>query len=160
MSCRWNTAENPNLDFGYDQKMFGNHSFIHPPNSTIPNATTSGPVELFNHFHKDINMRFGGIRKPRTYSNIPFSNSSGWLLPDSFSVGAGDNNWNMTAEGWADWYTSNHLHFLNDGLDYWWNDEGETQWCVANGPNAATVHAASVGAVADFDCATIKAPAS
>ena len=122
---RWNTPQNKNLDFGYDPTMFGNHSFIHPPGSSIPNATTSGPVELFRHFHRDINMRFGGIRKPRTYSNFNLSNTSGWLLPNSFDVGAGDSNWNMSAPGWADWYTTNHLHFLSDGLDFWWNDEGE-----------------------------------
>jgi alpha-glucosidase len=27
-----------------------------------------------------------------------------------------------------DWYTKGHLHFLKDGMSYWWNDEGETQW--------------------------------
>jgi alpha-glucosidase len=26
------------------------------------------------------------------------------------------------------WYTEKHLHFLDDGVDFWWNDEGETQW--------------------------------
>ena len=45
--------------------MFGHHDFTHPPNSTIPNATTDGPVELFQHLHRDLNVRFGGIRKPR-----------------------------------------------------------------------------------------------
>ena len=124
----WNTPENPNLDFGYDPKMFGNHTFIHAPNSTVPNATTSGPAELFEHFKRDLNMRWAGIRKPRTYSNQALSNASGWLLPDIFSVGAGDYNWNMSAPGWADWYTTNHLHFLEDGVEFWWCDEGETQW--------------------------------
>lgn len=133
----WNTPQNPDADFDYDPKMFGNHSFIHPPGSTIPNANTSGPVQLFQHFHRDLNMRFGGIRKPRTYSNINFCNASGWLLPDNFSVGAGDNNWNMSAPGWFDWYVGSHLHFLQDGLDYWWNDEGETQWFTYTWWNAA-----------------------
>ena len=123
----WNTPANPNSDFEYDPVMFGKHSFVHPQGSTVPDATTNGPVELFAHFHS-FNMRFCGIRKPRSYSNIALSNSSGWLLPNSFDVGAGDNNWNMTAPGWADWYVSNHVHFLKDGLDSWWNDEGETQW--------------------------------
>jgi len=21
-----------------------------------------------------------------------------------------------------------HIHFLRDGVSFWWNDEGETQW--------------------------------
>ena len=25
-------------------------------------------------------------------------------------------------------YTEKHTHFLDDGVDFWWNDEGETQW--------------------------------
>jgi hypothetical protein len=56
-------------------------------------VTTAGPVELFAHFKKDLDMRFGGIRKPRSYSNVALSNTSGWLLPDKDSVGAGGNNW-------------------------------------------------------------------
>jgi len=47
--------------------MFGNHTFSHPG---WPTVSTSGPVELLKHFHQDLNMRFGGIRKPRSYSNI------------------------------------------------------------------------------------------
>ena len=64
--------------------MFGAHSFVHKSGSVVPNASTNGPVELFDHFHKDINMRFSGIRKPRSYSNIALSNASGWLLPNRF----------------------------------------------------------------------------
>jgi hypothetical protein len=96
----WNTPANPNLDFEYDPVMFGHHVFVHPPGSVVPNATTDGPVQLFEHFQKDINFHWGGIRKPRSYNHIPLSNASGWLLPLNFSVGAGDNNWNMTAPGW------------------------------------------------------------
>lgn len=116
------------LDFGYDPIMFGYHNFTHPPGSTIPNAITNGSVELFNHFHKDIHMRFGGIRKPRTYSNQALSKANGWLLPDNFSVGAGPNNWNMSLPEWSNWWIPQTAHFTADGMDYFWNDEGETQW--------------------------------
>ena len=73
--------------------MWYNQTFVHAPGSSVPNATTRTPADVLAHFHRDINMRFGGIRKPRSYSNIPFCNASGWLLPNNFSVGAGDNNW-------------------------------------------------------------------
>ena len=76
-SRRWNTAENKDLDFGYDQKMFGPHTFVHPEGSTVPNASTTDAPSLFKHFRDDLRMHFGGIRKPRTYSNIALSNSSG-----------------------------------------------------------------------------------
>jgi hypothetical protein len=99
--------------------MFGPHSFVHPANSTIPNATTTGPADLLQHFHEDLNIRFAGIRKPRTYSNMALSNASGWLLPADFAVGAGPNNWNMTpGNGWAEWYVPRTEHFLKDGMDF------------------------------------------
>jgi hypothetical protein len=93
---------------------------VHPANSTVPNATTDGPAELLRHFHEDIHVRFGGIRKPRTYSHVALSNDSGWLLPDAWSVGAGSNNWDMSSQAWADFYIGGHAHFLQDGVDFWW----------------------------------------
>ena len=95
----WHNGKTADEDFNYDPIMFGPHSFVHHANSTIPNATTTNATDLLAHFHNDLNVRWGGIRKPRTYSNIPLSNSSGWLLPNNFDVGAGDNNWNMSATG-------------------------------------------------------------
>ena len=94
--CSNTPGNGDNCDFSYDPVMFGPHSFVHKAGSTIPNATTTDAPSLLAHFHKDINMRFSGIRKPRTYSNFDLSNSSGWLLPNTFDVGAGDSNWNST----------------------------------------------------------------
>jgi len=109
-------------DFAYDPVMFGPHQFVHPSNSTVPNATTQGPVDLFAHFHDDLHIKFAGIRKPRTYSHHDLSNASGWLLPSSFEVGAGPNNWNMTpGNGWSDWWVHRTTHFLQDGMDFWWS---------------------------------------
>ena len=89
---------------------------------------TSGAIELFKHFHDDLNMRFGGIRKPRTYSNLDLSNRSGWLLKGSKAEGPGGADWNYSVPSFREWYTKQHLHFLEEGLDFWWNDEGETEW--------------------------------
>lgn len=72
--------------------MFGPHKFVHAPGSTVRNATTKGSADLLAHFHNDLHVKFAGIRKPRTYSHHDLSNASGWLLPDSFEVGAGPNN--------------------------------------------------------------------
>ena len=129
-----------NFDFTYEPVMFGPHSFVHPPGSTIPNANTTGPVDLLAHFHDDLHIKFAGIRKPRTYSNLALSNASGWLLPPSFEVGAGPGNWNMTpGNGWAPWWVENTAHFLEEGMDFWWNDEGETQWFTYKWWNDAQV---------------------
>jgi hypothetical protein len=42
-----------------------------------------------------------------------------------FFQNIGLNNWNYTVAAFRDWYTANHLHFLQEGMDFWWNDEGE-----------------------------------
>lgn len=74
-------------------------------------------------------MHFGGIRKPRTYSNKALSQSNGWLLPPASDVGeGGDINWNFSVPALREWYTRTHAHFIEDGMDFWWNDEGETAW--------------------------------
>ena len=39
-----------------------------------------------------------------------------------------DINWNFSVPAFREWYTSTHAHFIEDGMDFWWNDEGETAW--------------------------------
>ena len=74
-------------------------------------------------------MHFGAIRKPRTYSNLPLSQKNGWLLPNVSDVGEGGNiNWNFSVPSLRAWYAETHAHFVRDGIDFWWNDEGETSW--------------------------------
>ena len=104
-------------------------------------------MDLFQHFHSSLHIRFGGIRKPRTYSNAALSNASGWLLPSTFEVGAGPNNWNMTpGNGWEEWWVPRTEHFLRDGMDFWWNDEGETQYWTYTWWNSAQSKVAAAAA--------------
>ena len=125
-------------DFGYAASFWTRNKFRN-------GKMYAGAKATLDHFHEDLNMRFGGIRKPRTYSNIKLSNTSGWMLSDKDGVGAGNNNWNMSHDAgvgtnkWSDWYIANHEHFLRDGIDYWWNDEGETQWFTYQWWNEAQV---------------------
>ena len=123
-------------DFQYDPVMWGNHTFGGQEDWPLVNVET--PADILNFFHqglgssntstKSLKMRFGGIRKPRAYSHVNFSKSRGWLLPREDAVGAGFNNWNFTRDDFLQWYANGHEHFLRDGIDFWWNDEGETQW--------------------------------
>jgi len=74
-------------------------------------------------------MHFGGIRKPRTYSNLNMAGMKGWLLPLASDVGEGGGiNFNFSVPECREWYAQTHAHFINDGMDFWWNDEGETSW--------------------------------
>ena len=90
----------PGEDFSYRPEWWYNQTFT--VNSTV--IKTSTPADVFNKvFTSALNVRWAGIRKPRTYSNIDFCNRSHWLLPDSDSVGAGGNNWNYSIPEFIDW---------------------------------------------------------
>ena len=88
------------------------------------------PADVLAHFKAPpLSMHFGAIRKPRTYSNLPLSRAHGWLLPNASDVGEGGNvNWNFSVPSLRAWYAETHAHFVRDGIDFWWNDEGETSW--------------------------------
>ena len=122
-------------DFGYDAGMWGKQIFGEAAQGAgWPAVTTDGtPKSMLDFFHtgigtepgagdaKTLRMRWGGIRKPRAYSHVQLSKDNGWMLPDIDSVGAGINNWNYSSAEFQEWYTNNHLHFLDDGVVFWWN---------------------------------------
>ena len=65
-------------------------------------------------------MHFGGIRKPRTYSNKQLCVREGWLLDTASDVGeGGDINFNFSVPAMRSWYTKTHGHFVKDGMDFW-----------------------------------------
>lgn len=49
-------------------------------------TNVTSPTELLVWLHDTMHLRWGGIRKPRTYSNIDYSKDQGWLLPPQFAV--------------------------------------------------------------------------
>ena len=114
-------------DYGYRRNFWALQSFKQPDGRTVHTKTAA---EVFDHFHSPpLHMHFGGIRKPRTYSNKNLSSANGWLLPPASDVGEGpDRNYNFSVPAMREWYTSTHEHFVKDGMDFWWNDEGETAW--------------------------------
>jgi hypothetical protein len=114
-------------DYGYRDGWWNNVTFKQPDGSEVHCAT---PADVFAHFHAPpLNMHFGGIRKPRTYSNKNMTGAKGWLLPLASDVGeGGDINFNFSVPDMREWYTTTHAHFIKDGMDFWWNDEGETAW--------------------------------
>jgi alpha-glucosidase len=101
-------------DFGYNPEIF------------------SDPAAQLEEIRTKYHFAFGGIRKPRCFSkqNCAFLNESGWLLreetagPNPF----GPRNINFTSAEAQLWWAANSSHFLTEGVSYWWNDEGETQF--------------------------------
>ena len=100
------------------------------PPPPVKNVTCVTAKDVFDHFHAPpLSMHFGGIRKPRTYSNLNTSGTNGWLLPLASDVGEGGGiNFNFSVPECREWYAETHAHFIKDGMDFWWNDEGETSW--------------------------------
>lgn len=87
------------------------------------NVTFANPVAQLTQYHNQLNMRFGGIRKPRLGNSdlLVMAANKGWLLPNQ-------RNLNYSTAALRTWYQEQHAHYLNDGVDFWWNDEGETQY--------------------------------
>jgi alpha-glucosidase len=40
----------------------------------------------------------------------------------------GDRNLNYSIAALREWYAEQHAHYLAEGVDFWWNDEGETYY--------------------------------
>jgi alpha-glucosidase len=105
-------------------------------------------VEQLTQYHTQFNVRFGGIRKPRlgNSANLVLAKKNCWLIgvpcpgepanstalapaPAPAPLRDGDGrNLNYSLPAVRKWYNDNSYHFLKDGVDFWWNDEGETDY--------------------------------
>ena len=86
-------------------------------------------------YHTRLGVRFGAIRKPRIANATMLAavNKSGYLLPtanshDPSRPGPASNNLNFSVAAARTWYADHQAHYLSDGVDFWWNDEGETAY--------------------------------
>jgi hypothetical protein len=74
-------------DYGYEGSKWAKNTFSVDGRP----VTTTSPREVLDHFHKNRNMKWAGIRKPRSYSNVNLSATNGWMLAADTNVGAGKN---------------------------------------------------------------------
>merc|ERR550525_1616517 len=91
----------------------------------------------------------GGIRKPRLGNTalLALARSKGWLLPMGEPGGAfppsghyaDSRNLNFSNPAVRSWYAAQQGHYLDDGVDFWWNDEGETDFFTNYWWNVAEV---------------------
>eukprot|EP00056_Hartaetosiga_gracilis_P010544 m.156347 g.156347 ORF g.156347 m.156347 type:complete len:842 (+) comp13338_c0_seq2:110-2635(+) len=86
------------------------------------NITFPDPKNELQEYRKQLNFRFGGIRKPRLGNSelLVMAKNKGWLISGR--------NLNYSIEALQTWYYTQHTHYLQDGVEFWWNDEGETQY--------------------------------
>lgn len=108
------------------------------------------PEAQLRDYHTRYNLRVGGIRKPRlgNTSELAAAQSRGWLLPGGVATGkwppealtyADQRNLNFSIPEARSWYAQHAQRLLDAGMDFWWNDEGESDyftfhwWNVAEG---------------------------
>mmetsp|Transcript_126746 Transcript_126746/g.405846 ORF Transcript_126746/g.405846 Transcript_126746/m.405846 type:complete len:773 (+) Transcript_126746:92-2410(+) len=114
--------------------------------------TFSQPKEQLAAYKRN-NFRVGGIRKPRLGDTelLALAKNNGWILgngepaggypPDKAGAYAKERNLDFANPAVRNWYSQNLAHFVEDGMDFWWNDEGETNVWTFHWWNVAQVQA-------------------
>lgn len=109
-------------DFGYNPKLWPD------PKGQLP------------YYRDSLHVRFGGLRKPRLGNTqlLNEARAKGWLLPGAEPGGryppdvtksyAWRRNINFSIPEARQWYGQQLAHYLDDGVEFWWNDEGETDY--------------------------------
>eukprot|EP00759_Apiculatamorpha_spiralis_P047338 PhF_6_TR43100/c0_g1_i2/m.65842/K01187/malZ; alpha-glucosidase len=98
------------------------------------NVTFPQPVQQLAYYFQNLSFRFGGIRKPRFGNSglIQMALQNGWLVGQFGHPQTGGQpqtrNLNYSMPAVLDYYSQANAHYLNDGVDFWWNDEGETMY--------------------------------
>jgi len=103
-------------------------------------VTFPDPAAQLKTYRAKYHVRFSGIRKPRLGNTglLEQARASGWLLPggehegtypfDFESVYAYGRNLNFSIAEARKWYAGQLQALLDAGVDFWWNDEGETSY--------------------------------
>jgi alpha-glucosidase len=104
----------------YELPVTGSPSFVDFKYNSV---LFPSPVSQLNDYHNNFKVRFGGIRKPRLGNSdlLATVKNKGWLLPNARDL-------NYSKPEVRSWYADNTMQFLKDGVDFYWNDEGETQY--------------------------------
>jgi len=96
-------------------------------NKTFPN-----PTDQLKLYRDQLNMRFGGIRKPRlgNSDSLVMAKTKGWLVSQTKGFiardGVNGRNINYTRDDVREWYAKQQEHYYDDGVQFFWNDEGES----------------------------------
>lgn len=120
------------------------------------------PIEQLTEYHHIFNVRFGGIRKPRLGNStlLEMARSKGWLLPVGEPGGlayppaehadyAVDRCLDFSKPEVRTWYATMSLPLLQKGVDFWWNDEGETDYYTFHWWNEAELESLRMKSATD-----------
>jgi len=111
----------------------------------------SNPMQQLSNYKSGLKLRMAGIRKPRlgNTASLEFARSKGWILPNgepgggypSVGMYAYDRCLNFSKPDVRKWYGERELSHLTAGVDFWWNDEGETDYYTYYWWNVAQLEA-------------------
>lgn len=108
----------------YDVKPEGNSSY---EDFGWSDVTFPEPEKQLQQY-KDMGFKMGGIRKPR-FGNPKYLDhlrENDWLLPEGlYNVNGQGRNANLTSPAAQKWLQEANQHYLDEGVSFWWNDEGE-----------------------------------
>jgi len=111
--------------------------------------TFPSPREQFARYRRDLHVRVGAIRKPRLGNTnlLALARSKKWLLPGgapgstyppnftaSYAMGR---NLDFSIPAVRQWYSQQQAQYVDDGVEFWWNDEGETDYFTYHWWNVA-----------------------
>lgn len=108
-------------DFNYSAALF--------PSEPLPLRDPADRLLWYRHWYQ---VRFAGIRKPRLGNSelLDFARTQpSWLLPTDPEGGyALGRDLNFSTESLRAWYADQVRHYVDDGVAFFWNDEGETDY--------------------------------
>ena len=104
------------------------HDFSYNP-ITFPH-----PQQQLQDYRQKLNLRFGGIRKPRLGNSdlLVMARANDWTIQSS-------RNLNYSREDVMEWYGKQQAGYLTDGVEFFWNDEGETMYYTFHNWNVAEI---------------------
>jgi len=113
MDYDWFGTEITNYrDFGYNP-------------DTMTNSRFNNLSSLLSHYYDAYGIRFGGIRKPRTYDHIELvQNTPGWNLAWPDPLGR-VHEMNFSSPTLREWYANNTAPLIDSGVEFFWNDEAD-----------------------------------
>ena len=106
------------------------------------NVTFPQPAAQLASYRRDLHFHMGGIRKPRlgNVALLDEARAKHFLLPGGEVVMGGEaaeagqvryaeqRNLNFSMTEAREWYAEKQAHYLSDGVSFFWNDEGETDY--------------------------------
>eukprot|EP00747_Dinoflagellata_sp_TGD_P024811 gnl/TRDRNA2_/TRDRNA2_130813_c1_seq1.p1 gnl/TRDRNA2_/TRDRNA2_130813_c1~~gnl/TRDRNA2_/TRDRNA2_130813_c1_seq1.p1 ORF type:complete len:641 (+),score=67.07 gnl/TRDRNA2_/TRDRNA2_130813_c1_seq1:251-1924(+) len=91
-------------------------------------VTFPEPKAQLSKYRSDLHFRMGAIRKPRLGNShsLSLARNHGWTRSDGAYANA--RYLDLSQQAVRDWYSQQISQYHDDGIEFWWNDEGEASY--------------------------------